>query len=102
MKNIFTESELKCGMFLIRNDASRPFKNVGFATTVVFKVGFEMNPKDDKKYGLISVLTDGRYCPIAKDLKELAEYLNKDERGYRPITKDEFIELLNSSNQGFY
>ncbi len=101
MKNIWTEKELECGMFIIRNDAGKiPFKDADFARTVVFKIGFSMG--SDKKYGKISILTDGAYFGLRPTLKELADYLNEDERGYRPLTREELINLLKSSDQGFY
>lgn len=100
MKNLFTEEELECGMFLVKNNAGKPFKDLGFARTVTFKTGFSHD--GEKKYGLSSVLTDGFYVGVANSLKELAEYLNEDEQGYRPLTKEELFQLVSSSNQGFY
>ena len=100
MKNLFTEQELQSGLFLVRNDAGKPFKDLGFARTVTFKVGFSHD--SEMKYGLSSVLTDGFYVGVAKTLKELVEHLNNNEFGYRPLTKDELFQLINSSNQGFY
>lgn len=100
MKNLFTEQELQCGMFLVKNNAGKPFKELGFARTVTFKVGFSND--GELKYGLSSVLTDGFYVGVANSLKDLATYLNNDEQGYRPLTKDELFQLVNSSTQGFY
>lgn len=100
MKNIFTEHELKCGMFIIKNNVGKPLEDLRFSRTVAFKVGFSHGSV--KKYGLSSFLTDGFYSPISDSLKGLADYLNNDEEGYRPLTKDELIELIVSSDQGFY
>jgi hypothetical protein len=100
MKNLFTEKELQCGMFLVNNSAGRPFKDLGLARTLTFKIGFSHDV--DLKYGLSSVLTDGFYVGVANSLKDMATYLNNDVQGYRPLTKDELFELINSSTQGFY
>lgn len=100
MKNIFTKEELKCGMFLVKNNAGKPFEDLAYARTVTFKVGFSHDSK--LKYGLSSVLTDGLYVGVAYSLEDMATYLNNDPDGYRPLTKDELFELINSSNQGFY
>ena len=100
MKNLFTAEELKAGMLLVKNDAGRPFKDLGYARTVTYKIGHSYD--SNLKYGLSSVLTDGFYVGIANSLDELAEYLNKDEGGYRPLTKEELFQLVDYSTQGFY
>lgn len=102
MKNLFTGEELECGMFIIKNSAGRPFEDLAYARTVTYKIGFSPNRKDEDHYGLCSVMTDGFYANVSKSLKGLAEHLNKDEHGYRPLTKEELFQLVNSSNQGFY
>lgn len=100
MKNIFTVKELEIGVFIIRNDAGKPFKDLTFARTVTYKVGYSQYRQ--QKYGLCSVLTDGFYVGVANSAKEMADYLNNHKVGFRPLTKDELFQLVNSSNQGFY
>jgi len=100
MKTIFTKNEISVGMFIIKNSAKKTLKDLSFATTVTFKIGFSNT--DKFKYGMCNILTDGWYCGLANTLDELCEYLNKDEDGFRPLTKDEFTLMLNSTNQGFY
>lgn len=102
MKNIWTEEDIKSqqGIIIIRNDATKPLKDLGFARTVVFKIGFS---HVGKKYGLCNILTDGWYHGVADSHKELADYLNADEKGYRPLTKEEFLQLVDDGkNQIFY
>jgi len=100
MKTIFTEKEIECGMFIIRNSSLKKSNDLSFARTVTFKIGF--SHESEKKYGICNFLTDGFYVGIAKDKKDLCEWLNNDEIGYRPLTKDEVIEMIKSTNQGFY
>jgi len=100
MKNIWTAKEIEAqhGHLIIRNDASKPFKDLGFARTVVFKIGF-----GKMKYGLCNILTDGWYHDVADAAQEFADHLNADERGYRPLTKDEFLQLVDDgAKQIFY
>ena len=58
MKNIFTEEELQVGMFLIKNNVSKPFTDKSFARTVTWKVGF-VHENGKQFYGLCNILTDG-------------------------------------------
>jgi hypothetical protein len=99
MKNIWNKEEIQNqhGHIIIKNSVSKPFKDLGYARTVTFKIGF-----GKMKYGLCNILTDGWYHDVCNTAEEFAEFLNKDEIGYRPITKEEFIELLLSTNQNFY
>lgn len=100
MRTVFTEKEIECGMFIIKNSSPKKTKDLPFAKTVAFKIGF--SHYGDLKYGLCNFLTDGFYVGVAKDKKELCEHLNNDDVGYRPMTKEEVIQIINYSNQGFY
>jgi hypothetical protein len=100
MKNIFTEEQLKTGMFIIRNDAGRPITDQSFARTVTFKIIYRHTA--EKPHGMCSVLTDGFTYGVANDRKELAEYLNNDDIGFRPLEREEMIELIKTNTQNFY
>lgn len=63
------------------------------------KIGFD-NGNRDKPYGSISCLTDGFYCSIGKK-PEIVKWLNEDQFGYRPLTKEEYIAMVSSTEQGF-
>ncbi len=100
MKNIWTAKDIENqhGLIIIRDDASKPFKDLAFARTVVFKIGF-----GKKNFGLCNILTDGWYNDIADTAQEFADYLNSDESGYRPITKAELLQLIDDGeSQIFY
>ncbi len=99
MRSIWTESDIDAGVYIIRDDSKKNSSDMAFARTVVWKIGY--SDASPKEWGKISVLTDGCYIPIAKDRAEFAEFLNKDLRGYRPITKQEYMRLLESTEQGF-
>ena len=100
MKTEFTESNLRIGTFIIKNNVSNPIMDVGFASTMAFKVVFVVG-QYEKQYGLCNFLTDGWVSLQAKTIGELAEQLNNDEYGYRYMTKDEVIQIIKSRTQGF-
>lgn len=99
MKNIWKVEDITAGLFIIKESSTKKAKDLSFARTVTFKIGWE-NEKGSP-YGLINIMTDGWYYRIG-DKKALVDHLNKDEYGYRPLTKKEMFEMLESSDQGFY
>lgn len=98
----WTENDIYAGLYIIKESSPFGSDNLSFARSVTYKIGFSYNPKD-KKYGLISCLTDGFYAPIANSRKEVADYLNNEVTGlgYRRLTKEEYIKLIESTEQGF-
>jgi hypothetical protein len=104
MKYIFEEKDIEACLYVICQTAQDIFKNPSFAATVVYKIGFCNSPELEEatkgNLGSISCLTDGWYRHIGGK-KEVCEWLNNDPRGFRPLTKEEYIFLVNSSNQGF-
>ncbi len=100
LKYIWEEKDIICGTYIIKETSPKGSDNLNFARTVTYKIGFDNNDKE-KPVNKISCLTDGWVCPIAKDEKEFAEYLNNDEHGFRPLTKEEYLAMINSTNQGF-
>ena len=112
---VFTEEMLtryNVGLFIIKAGVNvfEP-ERIGYAATVCWKLAYHMIPqsKIDKsgtgyltgKYGKVSFLTDGWFCPLANTKKQLCEFLNNDERGYRVMTKEEVIYILQNRQQGF-
>lgn len=100
MKFIWEEKDIEVGLYIIRNAASDPIRDIGFAHTVVFKIGF-IESQTEKRYCKIAVMTDGWICPIADTKADVAEKLNNDQHGYRPLKKSEFVLLMNQTAQGF-
>lgn len=99
MRIIFEEKDIQAGLFIIRNSSPIGSKDFRFAATVVFKIGYCIYSKD-KPYGRISALTDGLFIPMGSK-KDIADYLNNDEYGYRILCKEELIDIIKSSEQGF-
>jgi hypothetical protein len=99
---IWTEDDIYAGLYIIKESSPFGSDNLSFARSVTYKIGFSYNP-NDKKYGLISCLTDGFYSAIADNRKEIADYLNNDVTGwgYRRLTKEEYLKLIESTEQGF-
>lgn len=99
MKNIWTAKEIEKqhGQLIIRNDATKPFKDLAFARTVTFKVGY-----GKMQFGICNILTDGWYSDIANSAKEFAAYLNSDKIGYRPLSKAELLQLIDDGEQQLF
>jgi hypothetical protein len=70
------------------------------------KGSVRLNKQYSFKYFFIDEEKDiSDYCKkygLEKTKEMIKNKLNDDEFGYRPLTKEEFIELINSRNQGFY
>jgi hypothetical protein len=100
MKNIFTKEEIRLGMALIRNDVGKPIIDNDFARTVTMKVSHSVD-NGKVRYGVSFPLSCGLYAQLGS-MDDVLEYINEDRFGYRPITKEEYIQLVESSNQNFY
>ena len=96
------------GLFIINTKATPKVikENPGYSATVSWKLGYCNHPfkhdKDDR-YGKINFLTDGWFCPLAKDAEGMCEYLNNNPHGdkFRLMTREEVIYLLTVRKQGF-
>jgi hypothetical protein len=103
-RTIFTPEMLtrhNFGLFIIKLTASEDIReNVGFNSTVSFKLGYQMSTKI-KKYGRTNFLTDGWFCDLADTIEELCDILNNDPWGYRLLTKEEVIYMIDQREQGF-
>ena len=99
VKTTFTENDQLTGAWIIRNSSPLGSTDLGFACTVIYKIGFMTNPDGKGNiYTLISAFTDGMIFPIG-DKKTLIDKINADD--YRPLTKEEYIKIISSTNQGF-
>jgi len=87
MKYLWETKDVKAGMYVVRGDGNDS-TDEKFTRTVTFKVGYLVKPK--KCYCLVNSLTDGWVFPVGtKD--ELVEYLNKEEKGFYPVTVCQFF-----------
>ena len=96
MKYIWEEKDIEAGRFLIKQSAPENFKDVGFAASVSFKIGF--TTQGEQSYCLISIFTDG-WVYMAGSKDKLAKYLNKCEDGYRPMTRSEAHLIIDNCRQ---
>ena len=99
-KKIWSAEDIYAGMYLVRTLEPIEGERLQFAKTITYKLGFT-NSINEKKYHLISVLTDGWVYPFADTKEDVANFLNRSEHGYRRLTKAEFIAMVESSDQGF-
>lgn len=103
MKFFWEEEDIKPGRFIIcasvKEDASNYPKN-RYAATVVYQIGWQ-STKEGNTYGKTSVATDGMWCPIGTK-QEVADKLNADPRGYRPLSRQEFNRIFKHTDQGFF
>lgn len=97
MKYIWEEKDIISGLYVIKNDCFPVKDNPDYARTVTFKIGFDNYHKD--QYGMSNCLTDGWYRSIGTK-ENLTRYLN--DGCYRPLSKSEYLLMIESTNQGFY
>ena len=95
-------------LFIIKNTVPNFWsivKRPGYAATVSYKLGYINNRllNNDSRYGIISFLTDGWFCPLTVTKEELCDYFNNKtaKESYRIMTKLEVLYLLFIRKQGF-
>lgn len=102
------------GLYIIRAGVD-PYthKRVGYAATVSWKICYrlghyvkDMTPnqvivKDLNEYGIVNFLTDGFFHPISYDKVDVCNYLNSHTAGFRPLTKEEVLYMIEQRQQGF-
>jgi hypothetical protein len=112
---VFTEEMLSrhnYGLFIIDNRVKQiTEKNVGYAATVSWKLGWHLNHwrnSDGKrgsfnKYGKMNFLTDGWFSPMGDTYEEVCEYLNNNPHGqrFRLMSKEEVLFIISHRQQGF-
>jgi hypothetical protein len=91
------------GLFIINTKAGEiTEKNVGYASTLAWKLCWQISSKDMPKYGKVNVFTDGWFCPMGENYQEVCDYLNNNPKEtYRLMTKDEVLFILGTRQQGF-
>ena len=77
-----------CGQMIVRNHTPSGLIDLGFVTTVAYKIGFIAG---SDKLCKIS-LADGMVL-IYTDEAALIDHLNSDPRGYRPMTNIECVAV---------
>ena len=102
MRSVFAPEDLDVGMFIIKCDVPNPIIDFNSARCSVYKIVYLNVAGLSTKYGLCSVLTDGCCFAMQTDKKDLCYMLNNDPFGFRPITKQEMLILMEHNNQNFY
>lgn len=93
MKRIIWKAEdIIAGLWLIRNSSTNVKEDPGFASTVTFVISWRMDGPGNQ-YGLTNQLTDGMFLDYGSKA-QMAKKLNEDEFGYRAITKEEVMILI--------
>lgn len=100
IKFIWELSDIVSGIYFIRQTSPIDSKDLSFACTVSFKLGF-LHDGSEQPWVLISVLTDGMVYAKMANKEDVLNMLNNDEHGYRPLTKSEYMAMLESTDQGF-
>lgn len=100
MRKQWTEGDIFGGLYIIRESSPFGSTNLRYAATVIFKIGYD-NKNLEERWNMQSCLTDGWVCPIGNTKQDVVNQLNLGEPGYRKLTKEEYIAVVNSSDQGF-
>lgn len=99
MKYKFEEKDIELGTFVIKNSSPKGSGDLGFASTVAYKICWIPEGKINT-YCMVAMFTDGGIFKLGtKD--ELLQHINEDKHGYRPLTKQELLNILSHSNNGF-
>lgn len=89
------------GLFIIKAGIDVYTHNrIGYAATVCWKLIYSLE-RSIPKYGRCNFLTDGWFYPMANTKEELCELLNNDKEGFRVLTKEEVIYIIQNRQQGF-
>lgn len=90
-KFIFEPSDFEgCGQMIIRNSSPKGSKDYSYASTVCYKIGYKAGGNDLFMFAM----NDGLVMKIFEDEKELCDYLNADPVGYRPMTRQDVINII--------
>lgn len=91
MKILFEEKDFDgAGQMIIRNSFKPGSTDYAFGITVAYKMGWLIgNPT----HVLLISLADGT-CKPFKSINDLCKYLNEDEFGFRPMSKEEIHSIL--------
>lgn len=102
MKFTFEENDIEAGLFIIRKNINgKTPKDMDFARTVLFKICYILAKSDLPKWGICEILTDGLYTPIGDTKQDVADFLNRDSKGYEPLSKEYMLKLVEHTRQGF-
>lgn len=117
-RKIWSEKDIRGGMYVTRESATPGSDNHGFLMSVTFQIGYNLqlfyelnNPlQKTGKYTLNSV-ADGWSCGNVELLKEdlktgyskeaLARHFNEDMYGYRNTTREEMHKIIDHTTKNF-
>jgi len=98
MKYTWEKDDIIAGLYVIKGTADVK-NNISYSITVTFKIGFDLHHSSESQYGLCNCLTDGWYNNHGTK-EDLVNYLNTDN--YRPLSKSEYLKMIEFTNQGFH
>lgn len=87
-----------CGQMIVRDSFPRGSKDYQFGASVAYKVGWLVGSKSTR-YTLVA-LTDGMTI-VFDGIKNLIDYLNNDEEGFRPLEPAELVEIIKTQGNRF-
>lgn len=100
-KTIFEPSDFKgCGQVVVRNSSPEDSTDLSFKASVSYKIGWMHAPNGENHYFMIS-LTDGMITRCGPSLENLCNYFNNDAVGFRPLTKQELMDVMQHLGNGF-
>lgn len=92
-RTIFEPSDFEgCGQLVVRNSSLADSMDLSYKASVSYKIGWIFEPNGETHYFLIS-LTDGMLIKCGPSLENLCTYLNNDSIGYRPLSKQELMDV---------
>ncbi len=92
MKYIWEVDDIKVGMHIIRQSSPVGSKDMGFASTVTYQICW-YGEAEKRRYYLSSV-TDGMMFGKYKNKEEIVNKFNEDSEGYRILSKQVHIKII--------
>lgn len=91
-RTIFKPSDFEsCGQLIVRESSTPHSDDIGFMSSVSYKIGWIMHGDKPNSTCMIS-LTDGMIIDVGT-VEKLCENLNNDQFGYRPLTVSEMKQI---------
>lgn len=93
MRVKWEENDIKVGRYIIKESSTFGSTDISFAASVTYKIGFLTSRWGERERYVRIAITDGMTSKGYTQQK-LADILNENEAGFRPLTQSELIDII--------